>query len=225
MTCSMPPRRPHQRPVRSHTPLVDRVYKRIIQLSFHPLPRLSFPSRSPTTDPPHPPDLIPAGLSLSLRMRVPEIAMQPSEDCPNAHNNLVANFVPPRTNFRVKHPPVCHVLFVPYIPVTLILLSAPQKSMFRPPKLAPSAWQLYFTDWIQRFHARSTKKLNVAQAAKEAGQDYANLSADEKEVRFFFYLICISPIFDRGSHCSAIQAPGSGCQRCQGEGAKRIQEN
>ena len=59
----------------------------------------------------------------------------------------------------------------------------PQKSLLRPPKLAPSAWQLYFTDFIQRAQANTTKKLNVAQAAKEAGQEYANLSAAEKEVR------------------------------------------
>lgn len=56
------------------------------------------------------------------------------------------------------------------------------KSTLRPPKLAPSAWQLYFTDWIQRHQATSPKKLNVAQAAKEAGQEYARLSAEEKEV-------------------------------------------
>jgi len=58
---------------------------------------------------------------------------------------------------------------------------APHKSALRPPKLAPSAWQLYFTDWIQRHQASSTKKLNVAQAAKEAGQEYAALSTAEKE--------------------------------------------
>jgi len=57
----------------------------------------------------------------------------------------------------------------------------PQKSLLRPPKLAPSAWQLYFTDWIQRQQASNTRKLNVAQAAKEAGQEYAGLSAEEKE--------------------------------------------
>lgn len=60
--------------------------------------------------------------------------------------------------------------------------AAPMKSSLRPPKLAPSAWQLYFTDWIQRHQATSPKKLNVAQAAKEAGQEYARLSAEEKEV-------------------------------------------
>ncbi|KAJ3741581.1 putative HMG1 protein [Lentinula detonsa] len=59
--------------------------------------------------------------------------------------------------------------------------SAPTKSALRPPKLAPSAWQLYFTDWIQRQQASNTRKLNVAQAAKEAGQEYASLSAEEKE--------------------------------------------
>ncbi|KAL7282569.1 hypothetical protein PYCCODRAFT_1466082 [Trametes coccinea BRFM310] len=59
--------------------------------------------------------------------------------------------------------------------------SPPLKSTLRPPKLAPSAWQLYFTDWIQRHQASSSKKLNVAQAAKEAGQEYAKLSPEEKE--------------------------------------------
>ena len=61
---------------------------------------------------------------------------------------------------------------------------APHKSLLRPPKLAPSAWQLYFTDWIQRHQATSTRKLNVAQAAKEAGVEYARLSLEEKEVCF-----------------------------------------
>lgn len=57
----------------------------------------------------------------------------------------------------------------------------PLKPVLRPPKLAPSAWQLYFTDWIQRQQASNTRKLNVAQAAKEAGQEYASLSPEEKE--------------------------------------------
>jgi len=57
----------------------------------------------------------------------------------------------------------------------------PLKSVLRPPKLAPSAWQLYFTDWIQKQQASGTRKLNVAQAAKEAGQEYALLSPAEKE--------------------------------------------
>ena len=62
------------------------------------------------------------------------------------------------------------------------VMAAPLKSVLRPPKLAPSAWQLYFTDWIQRHQASSHKKLNVAQAAKEAGQEYARLSPAQKEV-------------------------------------------
>jgi hypothetical protein len=74
----------------------------------------------------------------------------------------------------------------------MFVLAAAHKSLLRPPKLAPSAWQLYFTDWIQRHQASSTKKLNVAQAAKEAGQEYAALSSAEKEVSihplFFFFL-------------------------------------
>ncbi|KAL4076202.1 hypothetical protein J3A83DRAFT_4088279 [Scleroderma citrinum] len=57
----------------------------------------------------------------------------------------------------------------------------PLKSFLKQPKLAPSAWQLYFTDWIQRHQATSTRKLNVAQAAKEAGQEYANLTPEQKE--------------------------------------------
>ncbi|KAK2466040.1 hypothetical protein APHAL10511_001682 [Amanita phalloides] len=57
----------------------------------------------------------------------------------------------------------------------------PLKPVLKPPKLAPSAWQLYFTDWIQKQQASGTRKLNVAQAAKEAGQEYANLSPEEKE--------------------------------------------
>ena len=63
---------------------------------------------------------------------------------------------------------------------------APLKSTLRPPKLAPSAWQLYFTDWIQQHQATSSKKLNVAQAAKEAGLEYARLSSEEKEVRLIY---------------------------------------
>ncbi|KAF9811751.1 hypothetical protein IEO21_06441 [Rhodonia placenta] len=57
----------------------------------------------------------------------------------------------------------------------------PLKSTLRPPKLAPSAWQLYFTDWIAQHQASSQKKLNVAQAAKEAGQEYAKLTPEQKE--------------------------------------------
>ena len=58
----------------------------------------------------------------------------------------------------------------------------PSKSLLQPPKLAPSAWQLYFTDWISRHQATNTRKLNVAQAAKEAGQEYALLNDSQKEV-------------------------------------------
>ncbi|KZT06397.1 uncharacterized protein LAESUDRAFT_736842 [Laetiporus sulphureus 93-53] len=59
--------------------------------------------------------------------------------------------------------------------------SRPQRSTLRPPKLAPSAWQLYFTDWIAHHQASSDKKLNVAQAAKEAGQEYAKLTDAQKQ--------------------------------------------
>ena len=62
------------------------------------------------------------------------------------------------------------------------------KPVLKPPKLAPSAWQLYFTDWIQRQQASGTK-LNVAQAAKEAGQEYASLSPQDKEVISISHLL------------------------------------
>ncbi|KAJ7592715.1 HMG-box [Mycena floridula] len=56
------------------------------------------------------------------------------------------------------------------------------KPVVRLPKLAPPAWQLYFTDWIQRQQtSASTRKLNVAQAAKEAELEYASLSKEDKE--------------------------------------------
>lgn len=59
----------------------------------------------------------------------------------------------------------------------------PERSELRPPKLAPSTWQLYFTDWIQMHQTNSgDRKLNVAQAAKEAGAEYAQLTPEEKEV-------------------------------------------
>jgi hypothetical protein len=67
---------------------------------------------------------------------------------------------------------------------TSSFILAPLKSQLRVPKLAPSAWQLYFTDWIQKQQATSTRKLNVAQAAKEAGLEYANLTEEEKEVSY-----------------------------------------
>jgi hypothetical protein len=44
-------------------------------------------------------------------------------------------------------------------------------------------WQVFFADWLARHKHRSPQdKLNVAQAAKEAGVEYKNLSAEEKEV-------------------------------------------
>ncbi|KIK34594.1 hypothetical protein CY34DRAFT_110219 [Suillus luteus UH-Slu-Lm8-n1] len=64
----------------------------------------------------------------------------------------------------------------------------PLKSILKQLKLAPSAWQLYFTDWIQRHQATSTRKLNVAQAAKEAGQEYA--SRREGGLFYSFYRVC-----------------------------------
>ncbi|KAI5117318.1 hypothetical protein M0805_000444 [Coniferiporia weirii] len=60
--------------------------------------------------------------------------------------------------------------------------AAPLRSELRPPKLAPSTWQLYFTDWIQRHQmTNGEEKLNVARAAKQAGAEYASLTPEQKE--------------------------------------------
>lgn len=74
------------------------------------------------------------------------------------------------------------VIFLSHLTNVILFLSVPAKSLLQPPKLAPSAWQLYFTDWISNHQANSDRKLNVAQAAKEAGQEYATLTDAEKEV-------------------------------------------
>ena len=44
-------------------------------------------------------------------------------------------------------------------------------------------WQVYFADWLQDHKIRAPHdKLNVAQAAKEAGQLYKTLTAEQREV-------------------------------------------
>lgn len=64
---------------------------------------------------------------------------------------------------------------------------APARSELKPPKLVPSSMQLFFTDWIrQRQMQNGDKKLNVAQTAKEASAVYANMTTEQKEVRFYF---------------------------------------
>lgn len=66
--------------------------------------------------------------------------------------------------------------------------TVPTRSMLKPPKLAPSAWQLFFTHWIYRRQIeRGDEKLNVAQAAKEAGAVYAVMTEEEKEVVVFLF--------------------------------------
>lgn len=175
-----PPSHTSSRPLgRSHT-RSGAAHRRITRLfSPPPLPRPSLPYLLAGL--PGSPGPIPVVLNPSLRTRVSEIPMPPSEDCPNAHSNLVMNLalLPINLQMRcVSHSSIRPVYVRSPDPVRL----SAQKSLLRPPKLAPSAWQLYFTDFIQRAQANTTKKLNVAQAAKEAGQEYANLSAAEKEV-------------------------------------------
>jgi hypothetical protein len=88
--------------------------------------------------------------------------------------------------------------------------SVPSKSLLQPPKLAPSAWQLYFTDWIARHQATNTRKLNVAQAAKEAGQEYALLTDSQKEV--LLTLSCLTLHSSLILSSAAVQTTFSGAQ-------------
>ncbi|KAH7100595.1 hypothetical protein BKA62DRAFT_705927 [Auriculariales sp. MPI-PUGE-AT-0066] len=59
--------------------------------------------------------------------------------------------------------------------------SPPTKSELHPPKQAPSTWQVFFADWLEEHRTRNPRRLNVAQAAKEAGQVYHNLKPDQRE--------------------------------------------
>ncbi|BEI82595.1 hypothetical protein CcaverHIS002_0304630 [Cutaneotrichosporon cavernicola] len=70
---------------------------------------------------------------------------------------------------------------------------APTKSHLKPPRQAPSAWQLFFADELNKAKAAAAAeagstpggtpihpKLNVAQIAKDAGAAYAGLTEDRK---------------------------------------------
>ncbi|SYW80093.1 uncharacterized protein UBRO2_03361 [Ustilago bromivora] len=56
------------------------------------------------------------------------------------------------------------------------------KSRLKPPKQAPSAWQIFFTEELQKIKAQSPdERLNVAHVAKDAGQRYAALPESKKQ--------------------------------------------
>ncbi|ODN89656.1 hypothetical protein L198_06344 [Cryptococcus wingfieldii CBS 7118] len=86
------------------------------------------------------------------------------------------------------------------------------KSKLHPPKQAPSAWQLFFADELARAKALEPPpdtspggtvhphKFNVANMAKEAGQNYANLSAERKA--YYAEKVKIA----REQHAKALQA-------------------
>lgn len=68
----------------------------------------------------------------------------------------------------------------------------PPKSHLHPPRQAQSAWQLFFTDELNKAKAAAAQgnspggtphhaKLNVAQIAKDAGTAYANLNNEQKK--------------------------------------------
>lgn len=142
---------PFQGLARSHILSADDVCRQIIQLSSRlPLPRPSLLFR--TTGLPDSPDPIPAAPNLSLRMRVPEITMRPSENCPNARSNLKTDLALLPTSHRMKRPPVCTFPFVPSISVSLILLSP------SPPEVHPQtteAGPLRMATLLHRFHSES----------------------------------------------------------------------
>jgi hypothetical protein len=56
--------------------------------------------------------------------------------------------------------------------------------VLRPPKQAPSIWQIFFTDWLsnKRAFGDEHSKLNVAQEAKEAAKAYSELSEEQQSV-------------------------------------------
>ncbi|PWZ03400.1 hypothetical protein BCV70DRAFT_209733 [Testicularia cyperi] len=56
------------------------------------------------------------------------------------------------------------------------------KSRLKPPKQAPSAWQIFFTEELQKIKAQKPgERLNVAHVAKDAGQRYAALPESKKD--------------------------------------------
>jgi hypothetical protein len=56
------------------------------------------------------------------------------------------------------------------------------RSHLKPPKQAPSAWQVYFTEELQKMKAdQPGERLNVAHVAKDAGQRYAALPEEKKK--------------------------------------------
>jgi len=113
---------PFQRPDRNHIPSVGDEPRRIIWLSS-PVPRPRLSPLSPTTGLPDSLVLILAVPNPSLRMRVPEIAMRPSEDCPNARSNLKTDLALLPTSYQMRRPPVRPFSFILSISVSLILLS------------------------------------------------------------------------------------------------------
>ncbi|KAK0537138.1 hypothetical protein OC842_001751 [Tilletia horrida] len=59
--------------------------------------------------------------------------------------------------------------------------SKPLKSLLKPPKQAPSAWQIFFTAELHKIKQQTPgERLNVAHVAREAGQRYAALPDSAK---------------------------------------------
>ncbi|KAK0557683.1 hypothetical protein OC846_000250 [Tilletia horrida] len=57
----------------------------------------------------------------------------------------------------------------------------PMKSLLKPPKQAPSAWQIFFTAELHKIKSETPgERLNVAHVAREAGQRYAALPESTK---------------------------------------------
>jgi hypothetical protein len=68
------------------------------------------------------------------------------------------------------------------------------RSKLKPPKQAPSAWQVYFTEELQKMKVNQPgERLNVAHVAKDAGQRYAALPDSAKKVRHARRLYSAAP--------------------------------
>jgi len=208
---------PFQRPDRSHIPSVGDEPKRITQLSSPvPHPRLS--PLYPTTGLPDSLVLILAVPNLSLRTRVPEIAMRPSEDCPNARSNLKTDLALLPTSYQMRRPPVCPFFVHPfYIRITDPSFTQPPRSPLSnhqswPPPHGNSTSPILFRRLRPTPPRNSTSPRLPRRPVKNT-----QTSAPPRK-RSVSYLIFGSPIFNRDSPLfPEIQAYVSGCQGLQGE--------
>ncbi|KAG8777306.1 hypothetical protein FRC12_000440 [Ceratobasidium sp. 428] len=89
--------------------------------------------------------------------------------------------------------------------LTSNIIAPPPPPGLHPPKRAPSAWQLFFTEYIQNYKKVNPRgNLNVAQAAKDAGVMYKALTPEQKEAsklcqKFVHFTDYIEQVYKRRS--------------------------